>query len=213
MSKDTDNKDGLKQEKSRLKEKVSYYNPNTRDGKINIFKDYFAPLLEDTKWKNKYEPSEEHVERAREHLAKEYYDLSIPVAKSTLFLLILLAITDFFLKFNAQIYGIFLSLMVAPASIFPSLKGPDVIASVVDDSNKDAERKLAAQEMALGNVVLLILVSGFLIQLYTVEFLPRREILTNNVAETIVPEGTVGITFILIFVTSVYYFTQKKSGR
>jgi hypothetical protein len=101
-------------------------------------------------------------------------------------------------------------LWAAPASVFPSLRGAGVIATVVDDENTEAQRKLAAQEMAIANVVLLVLVSGFLLQLTAVEFLTRDEFLSRNVASELLPSWVSGVFLILVFGLTAYFFAKLR---
>lgn len=193
-----------------LKDLLERYELSTETGKVNLFKNHFAEWLEDDDWKDEFEPDEEEMELAREWLAKEYYNLALPVAFSTMFLIILILIADYFLSFQAQVYEIFLSLWAAPASIFPSLKGADVIASTTGEANSTAEQKVAAQNMAMSNVVLIVLLIGFTLQLLAVEFLARREFLTDNLAVGAVPNWTTGAAFILIAVLTMLYFRRLR---
>ncbi|WP_440005312.1 hypothetical protein [Halomicrococcus sp. SG-WS-1] len=185
----------------------------SREGRISLIKEVIIPELDAPKWKDEYETNPASVEKSARSLAEEYHDLAAPLVYGTAVLVLLLFAIDYMVYLHSQVYGLFLNILAGICFIFPSLKGRYVIASIVDGEDKAALRKLEAQEMASNNVGMALLGGGFLVQVLTVQFLSRPELLRVNIAAKFLPGWTTGIMLLTALYIGAKCLNRSRSRK
>lgn len=181
-------------------DKEQQFQLGSREGRLHLIKRYFIPALDAPKWGEKYKPDADSVEQSAHALAEEYHDLAVPMLYSTAILVISLSTIDYLVALHAQVYGLFLNVWSGVFFAFPSLKGRYVIASIVDGKEEEALRKLEAQEMASNNVGIALLATGFFVQIWSAQFLPKSEFLRANIAVEMIPEWAIGVLLVLALI-------------
>lgn len=167
----------MKTEETTDSESGSDPSPGTREHNIQIIKSRLIPALDMPEWQEKHDPDDKEVERSATILAEEYYDIAVPALQSFLTIILFLLLTDFLLFLEAQVYGLFISIWASIVMVFPSLKGRYVIATAVQGKPNEAIHRLEAQEVVTANVGFVVLAVGFVVQLFSEQFLTTDELL------------------------------------
>lgn len=150
-----------------------------RNDKETLIAEKIIPNLDDPRWKQEFDPSQEHVEEAQKELAEQYVPMTKFGFVFPIRILLLLVIVDSLFYLNAQVYGLSVGLYGAMLMVVPDLKGRYVIATI-SEGNDAAQRKLAAQNMAFSNTAFVLIAIGFLLQIAAVQFLPSPELFGWN---------------------------------
>jgi len=187
--------------------------PTTREGRIDFVEKRLIPLLDSPKWNEEFETTPNSVQDSANSLAEEYYDLAVPMLGSTAILILSLFVIDYLMFLHAQVYGLFLNAGAGIFFVFPSLKGRFVISSIVDTEDKEAIRKLEAQEMVANNAGMALLVFGFLIQVLSVQFLSRPELLQANIASRVLPNWIVGVMLLIALISGAKSLQRLRDRR
>lgn len=198
-------------------EQIAEYQLGSRAHRLHLIKSWLIPILDTPEWREKYEPDSDSVEKAADILAEEYYDLAIPEFYSAIALIVLLGLIDYLVRFNTQIYGLFLDIWASIFLIFPSLKGRYVIATAVEGTPAEAIYRLESQEMVSANTGFLFLALGFFLQVISVQFLTAQELLSMNLLAIYFPSWVTGVLLILaVAISSIllaYLRDKRLSGR
>lgn len=166
--------------KSTITESESSPAWGSREHRIQMIQSLLIPRLDDSGWQEEYQPDADEVDNSANMLAKEYYDMAVPAIQSFAVLILLLFLTDYCVSLDAQVYGLFISIWASIFMVFPSLKGRFVIATVVQGEPSEALHRLQAQEMVTANTGFVFLAFGFIVQVFSTQFLPSGELIQTN---------------------------------
>lgn len=172
-----------------------------------------ASQLDSESWEEHFEPSDEEVKKANRKLTEVLWDLATPLVWGVSCLFGLLLLLDYATSLNPQVYGLFFNIWAGVCFVFPDLRSPVIIASIVE-SEEDAVRHLEAETMTSTNAGFVMLMAGFTLQMASVQFLDG-EILTQNVLGAF-PAWMMGIALLGVGYGSVKifgFFRERKLDR
>jgi hypothetical protein len=185
----------------------------SREHRIQLIQSYLIPVLDDSGWKEEYDPDSDEVKKSATMLATEYYDMAVPAMASFGVMIALLFLTDYFIILDGQVYGLFISIWASMFMIFPSLKGRFIIATAVEGEPSEALRRLQAQEMVTANTGFVFLAFGFIIQVFSTQFLTSKELIQTNLLGSPTPGWMTLVLLIATFAISSKTMAKLRNSR
>jgi len=185
----------------------------SREHRIQLIQSLLIPRLDDPNWQEEYQPDTDEVNNSAAMLAKEYYDMAVPAVESFAVLIALLFLTDYLITLDAQVYGLFISIWASILMVFPSLKGRFVIATIVQGEPSEALHRLQAQEMVTANTGFAFLAFGFIVQVFSTQFLPSEELIQTNLLGSPTPRWITLVLLIATFAISSKAMAKLRDNR
>lgn len=152
------------------------------DFKVRMTRDYILPILPETEEGKYSDITEEQKQKTRNILAKKYVEQGFPWGAVKV--LFMIAVYDYMWVLQPQSYGIILDAYAGLLILRPSLKEISRMAAdtVVRAGEMPHLREDIAEEHVLTNVGLIVLVAGFGLQLFAVNFIPSgQELFSGNI--------------------------------